>query len=87
MWLTVMAVGAFFLSAAAEPDEKAQQRERQVQFKKVTEHIFGDLSISAVADKPGIDLVTEPPPMKFNPLIRLRADFDDELRGSIDEVK
>jgi hypothetical protein len=87
MFVSTMVLGAFFFSTTAEAGDKVKQADREVQYRKVTEHIFGDLKLSAVAGKAGIDLIHEPPPMKFNPLIRLRSDFNNEVRWSVNEVQ
>jgi hypothetical protein len=87
MWLVTVAVGSLFLSAAAEPGEKAQSKQREVKYQKVTEVIFGDTDVNALPDKPGGIELREPVRPSFTPFTRLRRDFDDEMRKSIDEVK
>lgn len=43
--------------------------------------------VLALTDKPSGELILERPAPRFHPLIRLRADFAAELRGSVRDVE
>ena len=53
----------------------------------VTEIDFGTVDVRAEVQRPDGVVVTEPKRPKFNPLIRLRADFDREITDSVSEVR
>ena len=53
----------------------------------VTEIDFGTVDIRAQVQRPDGVVVTEPKRPKFNPLIRLRANFDREITASVTEVR
>lgn len=53
----------------------------------VTEIDFGTVDVKAGVEGPDGVAVTEPPRPKFNPLIRLRSDFDREIALSLSEIR
>tara|TARA_A100001015_G_scaffold255612_1_gene297168 strand:- start:679 stop:930 length:252 start_codon:yes stop_codon:yes gene_type:complete len=74
------------LSSNALADEPKQE-EPQVIYKQKTEIDFEGVEIEGELVKPQGSLVLERQRGKFNPLIKLRTDFDDEMDQSVKEVK
>lgn len=74
------------LSTDALADEP-QQEEPQIVYKQKTEIDFEGLEIEGELLKPQGSLLLERQGAKFNPMIKLRTDFDDEMEKSVQEVK
>jgi hypothetical protein len=77
--------GAFAGAALAQDEEGAEGR--KVTYKQKTEIDFEGLDVSGELVKPSSALVLDRKKASFNPLIKLRADFNAEMEQSIDEVK
>lgn len=60
---------------------------RTIEYKQRTEIDFEDVDVTGELKKPSGVLSIESSRGKFNPLIRLRENFDREMKASIDEVK
>ena len=75
----------FILSGAAYADDK--EEEPKVVYKQRTEIDFEGVEIEGELVKPQGSLVLDRIHAKFNPMIRLRTDFDDEMDKSVDEIK
>lgn len=60
---------------------------KRVVYKSKTEIDFEDLEIEGVLQKPQSALVLERKKANFNPLIKLRTDWKDEMDQSVDEIK
>ena len=75
----------FMLSGTAYADDK--EEEPKVVYKQRTEIDFEGVEIEGELVKPQGSLVLDRRHAKFNPMIRLRTDFDDEMDKSVDEVK
>lgn len=60
---------------------------RKVVYKAATSIDFEDLEIEGVLQKPQSALVLERKKASFNPLIKLRTDWKDEMDQSVDEIK
>ncbi len=73
------------LAFADEP--KAEEQERQIIYKEKTEIDFEGLEIDGELVKPQGSLLLERQSANFNPLIRLRTDFDQEMEDSVREIK
>ena len=78
MWLLLVA------TALAGDENKEEGR---VVYKQKTEIDFEDLEIEGVLQKPQSALVLERKKASFNPLIKLRTSFNDEIDQSTDEIK
>ncbi len=63
------------------------KEEGRVIYKQKTEIDFEDLEIEGVLQKPQSALVLERKKASFNPLIKLRTSFNDEIGQSTDEIK
>ena len=61
--------------------------EAKVVYKNKTEIDFEELEIEGVLQKPQSQLVLERKKANFNPLIKLRTDWNPEIDQSVDEIK
>ena len=59
----------------------------RVVYKNKTEIDFEDLEIEGILQKPQSALVLERKKANFNPLIKLRTDWNDAIHESVDEIK
>jgi hypothetical protein len=73
-----------FLSSIAEAND---EEEPKVVYKKKTEIDFEGVEVEGTLTKPQGSLLLERKHAKFNPMIKLRTDFDDEMEQSVKEVK
>ena len=64
-----------------------KQEEPQIVYKQKTEIDFEGLEIDGELVRPQGSLLLERQGAKFNPMIKLRTDFDDEMEHSVKEVK
>jgi len=65
----------------------AQDNTRDVTYKKRTEIDFEGVDISGQLVKPQGALLLDRKRASFNPLIKLRADFNPEMSASVTEIK
>ena len=77
MWL--------LLSGVAYADEGKD--EPKVIYKEKTEIDFEGVEVQGELVKPQGSLLLERKHAKFNPMIKLRTDFDDFIDDSVDEIK
>jgi hypothetical protein len=73
------------LSGVAYADEGKD--EPKVIYKEKTEIDFESVEVQGELVKPQGSLLLERKHAKFNPMIKLRTDFDDFMDESVDEVK
>ena len=59
----------------------------RVVYKQKTEIDFEDLEIEGILQKPQSALVLERKKASFNPLVKLRTDWNEEISHSTNEVK
>jgi hypothetical protein len=78
MWLLLASI------AFAGDDE---EDDRKVVYKQKTEIDFEGLEVEGVLQKPQSALVLERKKASFNPLIKLRTDWNAEIDQSTDEIK
>ena len=71
-----------FTPAFAQDEEEAK-----VVYKSRTEIDFEGVEVDGELVKPQGALLLDRKRANFNPLIKLRTDFDDEMDKSVDEVK
>ena len=71
---------------ARASDEESSQ-DRKVVYRQKTEIDFEGLDVEAVLVKPQGALVLERKQASFNPLIKLRTDFNSEIDKSTQEIK
>lgn len=79
-----LALGLFTAAPALAQDEGG---EREIKYKERTVIDFEGVDVSGELIKPSGALLMDVKREQFNPLIRLRENFNDEMRASIDEVK
>jgi len=73
------------LSGVAYADDKKE--EPKVVYKQRTEIDFEGVEIDGELVKPQGSLLLERKHAKFNPMIKLRTDFDDEMDKLVNEIK
>jgi hypothetical protein len=71
----------------AQPAKAEEEEDRKIQYKQKTEIDFSDLNIEAALVKPQGILTIERKQASFNPLIKLRKDFNQEMDQSVQEIK
>jgi len=81
-FLLIAALTVLPSSAFAQDEE-----DRKVVYKERTEIDFEGLDIAGELVKPQGALLLDRKKASFNPLIKIRTDFDEEMRQSVDEVK
>lgn len=74
------------VAPALAPAQDAEG-DQDVRYKERTEIDFEEVDVSGELIKPQGQLLLERKKASFNPLIRFREDFNEEMRQSIDEVK
>ena len=74
------------IAAADEPQDDSTEN-RQIIYKQKTEIDFEGIELEGELIKPQGALLLERKTAKFNPLIRLRTDFDTEMSESVKEIK
>ena len=65
----------------------ADDENDRVAYKSKTEIDSEDLEIEGVLQKPQSALILDRKKASFNPLIRIRTDWKDEIEHSVDEIK
>ena len=65
----------------------AQESNDEVRYERETQIDFEDLEIEGQLVKPQGALLLDRKRASFNPLIKLRADFNHEISTSVSEVK
>ena len=71
----------------AQPAKAEEEEDRKIQYKQKTEIDFEGLDVNAALVKPAGSLVVERKKSSFNPLIKLRSNFNEEIDKSTDEIK
>ena len=79
----VLALLLIFSSTAHGGDDG----DRKVIYKSTTEIDFEDLEIEGVLQRPQSALVLERKKAAFNPLVKLRTDWNNEIDESVDSIK
>ncbi len=64
-----------------------EEEDRKVVYKTKTEIDFEDLELKGVLEKPQSMLIIDRRNASFNPLIKLRQDFNDKIEENTNEVK
>jgi hypothetical protein len=83
----VIALLSLAAPAAFAQDDEESGDGKKVQYKAKTEIDFEGLDVSGELVKPAGSVVAETKRAAFNPLIRLRTDFAQEMVESVDEIK
>ena len=82
----VTALGMTSGLAFAQDDEGGGD-DRKVKYKSKTEIDFEGLEVAGELVKPQGALLLDSKRASFNPIIRLRTDFNEEMKDSVDEIK
>lgn len=82
-FLMVASTLALFSGAALAQDEA----DRKVVYQERTEIDFEGVDVAGELVKPQGALLLDRKQASFNPLIKLRKDFNEEMSQSVDEVK
>lgn len=69
-----------FLSAPSFAADKPTDRE--VVFQKITEHKFDDVDVRGTVNGPAVKYINVRQSADFKSLLRLRTDFDREMKNS-----
>ncbi|MEZ4235058.1 MAG: hypothetical protein R3F59_02625 [Myxococcota bacterium] len=85
-------VGTWAEPAAAAPAEDApvevdEKTGRQIKYREREEIVFEGVSLDGELVKPQVSLLGEVAHKGFNPLVRLREDWNAEMRDSVDAVR
>ena len=64
-----------------------QDADRKVEYEKRTEIDFEGIDVTGALVKPQGSLLMERHRTAFNPMIRLRTDFNEEISNSVTEIK
>lgn len=83
--LAVLALG--FAAPAFAQDDSGDTSGREIKYKERTEIDFEGVDVEGELVKPQGALLLDRRKAQFNPLIRLRENFNDEMKSSVDEVK
>lgn len=81
--VAALLAASLFTSSAAF----AQEDDRKIQYKSRTEIDFEGVDVSGELVKPAGALLLDRKKANFNPLIKLRSDFNDEMDQSVNQVK
>jgi hypothetical protein len=76
-----------FLSSDVAYAGDEEESDRKVVYKQKTEIDFEGLEVEGVLQKPQSALILERKQASFNPLIKLRTDWKDQMERSVDEIK
>ena len=85
--LALVTLAVLGWAAPALAQDEDSEDGRKVIYKQKTEIDFEGLDVSGELVKPQSALVLDRKKASFNPLIKLRTDFNAEMEQSIDEVK
>ena len=76
----------FGLTSVSYAQEAEAEPEREIRYKERTEIDFEGVDIIGELVKPSGKLLLDRRKAKFNPLIRMRSNFDKEMKDSVDEI-
>lgn len=65
----------------------AEETDQQVVYKQRTEIDFEGVDVEGMLVKPEGQLITEREVATFNPMIKLRMNFDEEISQSVNQIK
>ena len=74
-------------AAFAQDEEVDEETGRRIKYSERTEIDFESVDVSGELVKPEGSLLLDRKRASFNPLIRLREDFNEEMKNSVDEIK
>tara|TARA_B100000686_G_C16141022_1_gene642081 strand:- start:219 stop:473 length:255 start_codon:yes stop_codon:yes gene_type:complete len=77
---------AFFIPGASYADD-SKKEEPKVIYKQKTEIDFEGVEIEGELVRPQGSLILDRQRAKFNSMVWIRADFDDEMDKTVEEIK
>jgi len=83
-------VSLFFISSfstAICDDDLEIDKDRRVVYRDITEIDFEGLEVEGQLVRPQGSLILDRRKGSFNPLIRLRTEFDEEINSSVNNIK
>lgn len=80
-------VSGLTLSTPALAQDEEGDSSRKIQYKARTEIDFEGVDVSGELVKPAGALLLERKRASFNPLIKLRQDFNEEMDQSVNQIK
>lgn len=80
-------VAIFLIPNFAIAEDTVVEEDRKITYKQKTEIDFEGLDVKGELVKPSSSLVLERKNAAFNPLIKVRTDWNEEMDQSVDEVK
>ncbi|MAG27721.1 hypothetical protein CMI47_19490 [Candidatus Pacearchaeota archaeon] len=90
MQLPSKIISLFFVSSfttAICDDELVLDRDRSIVYRDITEIDFEGLEVEGQLVRPQGALILDRRKGSFNPLIRLRTEFDEEINSSVNNIK
>ncbi|MEQ1564961.1 MAG: hypothetical protein ABMA64_04935 [Myxococcota bacterium] len=85
MW--IVAFGWMLAAPAFAQEEVDTDTGRSIKYKERTEIDFEGVDVTGELVKPQGSLLLDRRRANFNPLIKLRENWNDEMKQSVDEVK
>lgn len=85
--LFAITLGLTLASTAFAQEEVDEETGRRIKYSERTEIDFESVDVSGELVKPEGSLLLDRKRASFNPLIRLREDFNEEMKNSVDEIK
>jgi hypothetical protein len=82
----LLIISLIFLPHAAFAQDE-EEADRKIVYKQKTEIDFEGLEVEGVLQRPQSTLIIERRQASFNPLIKLRTDFNDKIEENTDEIK
>lgn len=86
MFYFIIAIFSIMGSAFAD-DSDLEESDRKVVYKQKTEIDFESLDVEATIQRPQSSLILERKKSAFNPLVKIRSDWDDLIQEEIGEAK
>ena len=83
-WITALLTATQIAPARADDEETT---DRKVTYRQKTEIDFEGLEVEGEIVKPSSALILERKKADFNPLVKIRSDWQDLVDESIDEAK
>jgi hypothetical protein len=83
--LLLILMGSLLCTPSFAQDRDAQGRE--IRYNSRTEIDFDGVDVQGELVKPAGQLLLDRRKANFNPLIRLREHFNDEMKRSVDQIK
>jgi hypothetical protein len=83
----ILTISLLAITASPALAQDEEDSSRRVTYKSRTEIDFEAVEVAGELVKPQGALLLDRKRGSFNPLIKLRADFNDEMDSSVDEIK